>query len=168
MLRAVDGHMSDDSNFQIISPPNRLRIKVPRKGGPDLQQMQAASEDGLKSISAELEEVTQAELEAMMAAMSTAKADPAQAEEAFAEILRRAADIKGQAAAFDNPLLGDAAASLTTYLEQAGTASAKKAGVVETHLRSMQLILTEGLSDTKKGNELMSALKHLVSTTLGP
>lgn len=160
--------MSENGSFQIISPPNRLRVKVPRTGGPDLRQMQAAAEEGLKSIGDELEATTRAELDAMIAVMATARVEPSQAEEAFAEILRRAADIKGQSAAFDNPLLGEAAASLTTYLEQAGTASAKKAGVVETHLRSMQLMMTESLSGTEKGTELMSALEHLVSTTLGP
>ena len=104
----------------------------------------------------------------MTAAMEKARTDPEQEEEAFAEILRHAADVKGQAANFQNPVLGAAAASLTDYLERAGPQAEKKSQVVETHLRAMQLIMTDESARTKNGDALLSALQELVAKTLRP
>lgn len=159
--------MSEQRRFQIINPPNRLRLKVPRTGGPDLKEVQAAAEEGLNAIKDELAAGARADLDAMATAMGKARECPAQAEEAFADILRRAADIKGQAVNFENPILGAAAASLTTYLEKAGSQADKKADVVEAHLQAMQLVMADESARTKDGEELLNALRELVARTLG-
>ena len=159
--------MSEQRRFQIINPPNRLRLKVPRTGGPDLKEVQAAAEQGLNAIKDELAAGARADLDAMATAMGKARECPAQAEEAFADILRRAADIKGQAVNFENPILGAAAASLTTYLEKAGSQADKKADVVEAHLQAMQLVMADESARTKDGEELLNALRELVARTLG-
>lgn len=158
--------MSEQHRFQIINPPNRLRLKVPRTGGPDLKEVQAAAEEGLNAIKGELEAGARADLDAMATAIGKACEGPAQAEEAFADILRRAADIKGQAATFENPVLGAAAASLTTYLEKVGSQAYKKAEVVEAHLQAMQLVMADESARTKDGEELLNALRELVAKTL--
>ena len=151
---------SGKNGFNLELPDDPLNVRTT----PISDHQSAKPPEAIKD---ELAAGARADLDAMATAMGKARECPAQAEEAFADILRRAADIKGQAVNFENPILGAAAASLTTYLEKAGSQADKKADVVEAHLQAMQLVMADESARTKDGEELLNALRELVARTLG-
>ena len=157
--------MSDSNNFQIINPPNRLKVKVPRHGGPDLKEIQAATREGMAALKEDFVAWTRADLDAILSSLGRAKERPELADEAYGEILRRAADIKGQAATFDIPMLSRAAASLTRYLDGCDSGSEKKASIVGAHHQAMRFIFSSYLAGTESSGRLMDALEELVRKT---
>ena len=56
--------MSAKSPYQVINPPNTLRAKVPKTGGPSMAEMAADAEAALREIKDNYEAVVQADEEA--------------------------------------------------------------------------------------------------------
>ncbi len=68
--------MSAKSHYQVINPPSTLQAKVPRTGGPSMDEMAADAEAALQEIKDNYEAVVQADVRKIDDAISRAMETP--------------------------------------------------------------------------------------------
>jgi hypothetical protein len=98
------------------NPPNTLQMKIPKTGGPSMDEIAANAETALNQIKANYKVVVQADQRKIDDAISRAMETPTSAADALQEIFGISRDIKGQAAGLDYPLLTAIAQSLCRFI----------------------------------------------------
>ncbi len=160
--------MSAKSQYQVINPPNTLLAKVPKTGGPPMDDMAADAEAALQEIKDNYEAVVQADLRKIDDAVSRAIETPASAADAVKEIFGISHDIKGQAASLDYPLLTAIAQSLCRFISTSEPAALKGIDVVGAHARAMGTVVAHTIRGDggDNGKKLIGALDAAVAKAL--
>ncbi len=160
--------MSAKSPYQVINPPRRLQAKVPKTGGPSMDQMAADAEAALREIKDNYEAVVQADLRKIDDAVSRAMETPASATDAVKEIFGISHDIKGQAASLDYPLLTAIAQSLCRFISTSEPAARMGLDVVGVHARAMGTVVAHTIRGDggENGKKLLGALDAAVEKAL--
>ncbi len=160
--------MSAKSPYQVINPPSTLQAKVPKIGGPSMDQMAADAETALQEIKDNYEAVVQADVRRMDDAISRAMGTPASAADALKEIFGISHDIKGQAASLDYPLLTAIAQSLCRFISTSEPAALKGIDVVGVHTRAMGTVVGHKIRGDggDNGKKLLGALDAAVKMAI--
>ena len=160
--------MSAKSTHQLIDPPKTLQAKVPKIGGPSMDQMAAAAETSLQDIKDDYETVVQANLRRIDDAISKAKKTPAATAEALKEIFDISHDLKGQAGSLDYPLLSAIAQSLCHFISNSEPAALKGIDVVGVHTRAMGTVVAHKIHGDggDNGKKLLGALDAAIKMAI--
>ncbi len=160
--------MSAKSPYQVINPPNTLRAKVPKTGGPSVAEMVADAETALQEIKDNYEAVVQADIRRIDNALSRTKEMPTAAADALQEIFGISHDIKGQAASLDYPLLTAIAQSLCRFISTSEAAALNGLDVVSAHARAMGTVVAHTIRGDggEHGKKLLGALDAAVGKAL--
>jgi len=166
--RAEEKNMSGESQHQVIIPPNMLQAKVPKTGGPSMDEMAASAEAALREIKDNYEAVVQADLRKINDAISRAIETPATEADALKEIFGISHDIKGQAASLDYPLLTMIAQSLCRFISNSEPAALKALDVVSAHARAMGTVVAYTIRGDggEIGKKLLDVLDAAVEKAL--
>jgi HPt (histidine-containing phosphotransfer) domain-containing protein len=157
--------MSESSNFQVINPPNTLKAKVPQYGGPDLEKIKATAASGLEALRNEFDQWVAADLTAIEEALTGLPEDPQEASSALRAAQIHAKEIKGQAANFDYPLLGQTAQMLFNCLESNAVADGKRKDVIIAHVGAMRVMLAQNMTGMEAAAPIIAALEELTAKT---
>lgn len=160
--------MSAKSPYQVINPPNTLRAKVPKTGGPSMAEMAANAVAALQEIKDNYEAVVQADLRKIDDAISRAMETPTSAADALQEIFGISHDIKGQAASLDYPLLTAIAQSLCRFISTSESAALNGLDVVSAHARAMGTVVAHTIrgDGEENGKKLLDVLDAVVESAL--
>ena len=160
--------MSAKSQYQVINPPSTLQAKVPKTGGPRMDEMAADAEAALQEIKDNYEAVVQADLRKIDDAISRAMETPTSAADALKEIFGISHDIRGQAASLDYPLLTAIAQSLCRFIATSEPAALKGLDVVSAHTRAMGTVVAHRIRGDggENGKKLLDALDSAVKKAL--
>ena len=160
--------MSANSQHRLIKPPNMLRLKIPRTGGPSMEQMAADAAAALREIKDKYEAVVQADLRKIDDAISRAIKTPTTTGDALKEIFGICHDIKGQAATLDYPLLTAIARSLCRFISTSESAASKGIDVVHVHSKAMAIVVGQKIRGDggDNGKQLLDSLDSAVKKAL--
>ena len=160
--------MNAKSESQVINPPNILKAKVPKTGGPNMADMVRDAEAGLREIKANYEAVVQTDLRKINDAISGAIGRPTSAADALKEIFGISHNIKGQAASLDYPLLTAIAQSLCRFISTSEPAALKGLDVITVHARAMETVVAHTIRGDvgEVGKKLLDALDAAVEKAL--
>ncbi len=160
--------MSAKSQYQVITPPNTLRAKVPKAGGLSVEQMAAEAETALQEIKDGYEAVVQEDVRRIDDAISRAMETPASAPDALKEVFGISHDIKGQAASLGYPLLTAIAQSLCRFISTSEPAALKRIDVVDVHTRAMGTVVGHKIRGDggESGKKLLGALNAAVQKAI--
>ena len=160
--------MSGNGQDQVIKPPNTLQAKIPKTGGPSVDEMTAAADSALREIKDNYEAVVQAELRKIDKAISRAMEMPAKAANALQEIFDISHDIKGQAASLGYPLLTEIAQSLCRFISASKSTASIELDVVGAHARAMGTVVSHTIRGDggENGKKLLGALNAAVEQAL--
>ena len=160
--------MSGKSPHQVIKPSNTLRAKIPKTGGPSVNEMTADAETALREIKDKYETIVQADLRKINEAIFKVTETPTSAAAALKEIFGISHDIKGQAASLDYPLLTAIAQSLCCFISTNETVALKGFDVVGAHARAMGTVVAHTIRGDggENGKNLLDALDAAVAQAL--
>lgn len=160
--------MSGKSQSQVIKPSNTLQAKIPKTGGPSMDDMAADAEAALDEIKDNYASMVQADLRKINEAISRAMETPASAADVLQEISGISHDIKGQAASLGYPLLTEIAQSLCHFISASELSASLKLDVVSAHARAMGTVMSHTISGDggENGKRLLDALKAAVAQVL--
>ncbi|MDX1400365.1 MAG: Hpt domain-containing protein [Kiloniellales bacterium] len=153
--------MPESNSFQVIQPPNLLKSKVPRYGGPSIDDIKAKAEAGLKSLEGEFLVSAFDEISEIEKALKLARDEPPGAELAQKRAISHATQIKGLAASFGYDALGEAGSLLADYLSKVKPGERIREDVTEAHLGAMLVILNERMTGPYEAAPLIEALETL-------
>ena len=151
----------------MITPPNRLKAKVPRFGGASLQDIVAEAEAGMAGLADDYRTRLLATVADLKKTLGKAQGDPCALAGAAAQILPGIANMKGEAVSYGYPLVSRIAANFQAYLEQAAASEPKYAEIVAAHLGAIDVVLVGNMKDPAAGNRLIVALDELIAKALG-
>ncbi len=159
--------MSTKSQYQVINLPNSLQAKVPKTGGPSMDDMAADAKAALQEIKDNYEDMVQGDLRRINDAISRAMEAPTTAADALKEIFGISHDIKGQAASLDYPLLTAIAQSLCRFITSE-PAALKGLDVVSAHARAMGTVVAHTIRGDggEQGKKLLDVLDAAVEMGL--
>ena len=152
--------MSAKHQHQVINPPNTLRAKVPKTGGPGLDKMTADAAAALREINGNYEVLVRDDLRRIDDAISRAERSPLAASKEMDVIAFISHDIKGQAATLGYPLLTAIAQSLCRFIEGDKSPAPKRLGFVSAHARAMGTVVAHTIrgDSGEAGKILLGAL----------
>jgi chemotaxis protein histidine kinase CheA len=154
-------------DYQIITPPNRLRTAV-RRVGDKSDDPVARAEKALAGLSDQFDEWMRHECERLTTAFGAIASGKFSAAERT-EFYRAAHDIKGDAATFGYPAAGEIAESLCRVLELVPDLTAKARELLRHHVQAIEAIMREnrrrGLTAT--AGQLSIQLKEAAERFLG-
>jgi HPt (histidine-containing phosphotransfer) domain-containing protein len=153
---------------QLFNPPNLLQAKIPRTGGPRMDEITADAEAALREIKDTYETVVKEDLRKIDEAIARAMETPSAAADALKEIFAVSHDIKGQAASFDYPLLTAIAQSLCSFISANEAAAIRELDVVGAHARAMGTVVAHSIrgDGLEKGRKLLDVLAAAVEQAL--
>ena len=160
--------MSGKSQHQVITPPSMLQAKVPKTGGPSMDEMAAEAETALQEIKDGYEAVVQEDVRRIDDAITKAMEEPASAPAALEEVFGICHDIKGQAASLGYPLLTAIAQSLCHFISASEPAALKGIDVVGVHTRAMGTVVGHKIRGDggEIGKKLLGALDAAVKKAI--
>ena len=156
--------MTERASFQVINPPNRLAIKVPRHGGPDLQTIVRDAEAALRELSESYDEWIRADIATLEDLLDQAVADGTAAPKLIDRIFVISHEIKGQGATFEFPLLTLIAESLCTLIETSGEESSERLKLIGLHIDALKVVVNENIRGAggDSGKEMIAMLRMAV------
>ena len=160
--------MSAKNQYQVINPPNTLQAKVPKTGGPRMDEMVADAEAALREINGNYEALVRDDVRRIDDAISRAERFPLAASKEMHAIAFISHDIKGQAATLGYPLLTAIAQSLYRFVESDKSPAPKRLDVVEAHARALETVVAHRIRGDggENGRKLLDALDAAVETAL--
>ena len=160
--------MSAKNQYQVINPPNTLQAKVPKTGGPRMDEMVADAEAALRKINGNYEALVRDDLRRIDDAISRAERSPSAAPDAMDVIAFISHNIKGQAATLGYPLLTAIAQSLYRLVESDKSPAPKRLDVVEAHARALETVVAHRIRGDggENGKKLLDALDAAMETAL--
>lgn len=135
--------MTERSRYEIIKPPNLMAAKVPRSGGPKLNEIVAKAEVALDGLKDEFHGWIKADLEQLQVCLDEASKTPNVAREAVHDMFNLAHQIRGKSGTFDFPLLSKIAASLCAFIEADEARAARKIDLLSLHVDAMQVVINQ-------------------------
>jgi chemotaxis protein histidine kinase CheA len=159
-------NMSRQHPIELFMPPNMLRAKAGGGfGGVDLGAIKRG-ETAMENLKGEFAGMA-GDTVAALAAAHRAYVEKASPDDRAA-LLRAAHDIKGLAGTLQYPLMGRVAASLSHLLLEAPEGKLLPAKLVEAHVRAMQIIHRQTITDSgdKVALALLAELENQVGDIL--
>ncbi len=135
--------MSARSGYEIIKPPNLMAAKVPRSGGPRLDEIVEQADVALDGLKDEFHGWIKADMEQLRACLESASASPAAAKTAVVDMFHLAHQIKGKSGTFDFPLLSKIAGSLCAFIDADEARAARKLDLLSLHVDAMQVVVNQ-------------------------
>ena len=130
--------------YLVEYPPNLLAKKVPRSGGPSLEDAETEAERRLARLAVGFPAVVAKSIVTMRAAAHALEVDPTDTA-AQRTVFREAHDLKGQAATFGYDLLGRFAACLCMLIESVPDPAARRPDLVAIHIDAMAWAMDHGV-----------------------
>jgi chemotaxis protein histidine kinase CheA len=156
-------------NYEIHHPPNRLGSIVTQSGGPSLDEIVAKASVGLERLAERYPEIATRSIAEMTARVRAMESGTRPAENLRA-LAKAAHDIKGQAATFGYPLLGDIAASLCQMVFEHEAVALQRTDLLSLYVRSMIWVMDQSIRDATdaKGRELFASLADATARAVVP
>ena len=160
--------MSAKNHHQVINRPNTLQAKVPKTGGPSMDEMAADAEAALREINGNYEALVRDDVRRIDDAISRAERSPSAASKEMEVIAFISHDIKGQAATLGYPFLTAIAQSLYRFVASDKSPVPKRLDVVEAHARALETIVAHRIRGDggENGKKLLDALDAAVEKAL--
>jgi chemotaxis protein histidine kinase CheA len=159
--------MAREHPIELFMPPNMLKAKVGGLfSGIDMAAIKRA-ETAMETLKSEFTGWAAEDVQRLAAARDAfAKRQDAPAR---AALMRVAHDMKGQAATFDFPMIGRAAASLCRLLDETPAKNPVPPGLVDAHVSTIHAIFRDKVTDTDNpvAVALVEELEARVGEALG-
>jgi hypothetical protein len=161
--------MAGKGSYQVVNPPNKLAQKVPRSGGPHIDEIVKRAEAGLRELQEHNEAWIREDLARLEAAWKTASEASEDAPGTAGEIHAISHEIKGHGATFEYPLIGLVAESLCALIPEGGHPTARHLHLVHLHLDAMKLVINQNMTGDggEKGLEMIAMLRAAVEKARG-
>ena len=159
--------MSEKGGVEVINVPHAIRLKVSGGGAISEAMLQKANQV-IEEMTASFVEVLRVEIDKMAALSQNAKT--ATDKSALVEqIFELSHDLRGQASTFDFPLVTRIGSSLCRFTEAADLSDARAQEVIDAHINSMKLVVTQGMRGDggAAGQKIASGLEIAAKKVLG-
>ena len=158
----------DHSNgaYQMITPPNLLKVKVGGGEGPsgiDGEALQQAS-SAIESLAGEFEERVTLEIAHLMKLSHDLDDDPEKAPKIGRKVARIGHEISGQGGTFGFDLISEVGVSMCRYVEEISSPERLNGEVLRAHADAMRAVIKNHVRGDggTVGTELIESLEHLV------
>jgi len=156
----------NNGTYQLITPPNLLKVKVGNSDGApgfDLKAIELAT-GAVDNLADEFEERLKLETALITKLSKDMDANPDRAERLAKKIVRIARDIGGLGSTYGYELISDACESLCRYFELIGAPNRASGEVVRAHTEAMRAAMNNRVRGDggDLGKELVNSLEGLV------
>ncbi|MDH3701256.1 MAG: hypothetical protein OEU46_08070 [Alphaproteobacteria bacterium] len=159
--------MSEKGEVEVINVPHAIRLKV-SGGGAISEAMLKKANQVIEEMTASFVDVLRVEIDKMIALSQDAKS--ASDKSALVErIFEVSHDLRGQASTFDFPLVTRIGSSLCCFTEAADLSDVRAHEVIDAHINSMKLVVTQGLRGDggAVGQKIATGLEIAAKKVLG-
>ena len=132
--------------YEVHHPPNRLESKVMRTGGPGIDEIIAEATVGLARLAERYPDIVGRAIAFMRERLSALETHESPLEN-LKGLFKVAHDIKGQAATFGYPLLGDIAASMCQLMSEREDLMLRRIDLLTLYVDSMTWAMAQQLHD---------------------
>ncbi len=133
-------------SYEVHHPPNRLESKVTRSGGPSIDEIVAEASAGLARLAERYPDIAGRAIASMCERLSAMEWHENPLEN-LKGLFKIAHDIKGQAATFGYPLLGDIAASMCQLMTEREDLALRRIDLLTLYVDSMTWAMAQQLRD---------------------
>ena len=160
--------MKENTQFEVINPPNSLATKVSPTGGPNLETIVREAEEALEDLQESYVVWVRQDLEQLDKLLRQAQMTPDKAASKLKKIHQLSHDIKGQGATFQYPLLTHIAASLCTLLEDGKRSNDVLLALTRIHVDALTVVLKENIRGMggAQGKQMVEMLRTAVDKVL--
>ena len=159
--------MSEKGGVEVINVPHAIRLKVSGGGAISEAMLQKANQV-IEELTASFVDLLRIEIDKMVTLSQDAKtaADKSALVEQIFEVSH---DLRGQASTFDFPLVTRIGSSLCRFTEAADLSDARAQEVIDAHINSMKLVVTEGMRGDggAAGQKIATGLEIAAKKVLG-
>lgn len=162
----AEEHGGNNGTYQLITPPNLLKVKVGNSEGAsgfDLKAIALAS-GAVNNLASDFEERLRLETALIAKLSQDMDANPDRAERLAKKIVRIAREIGGLGSTYGFDLISDACDSLCRYFDEIGAPNRASGEVVRAHTDAMRAVIKNNVRGDggALGNELVASLESLV------
>lgn len=160
-----DGH--NNGAYQLITPPNLLKVKVGGGGGPDtgidIDAIRLAS-TAIEGMAEDFQERVTLEVTMIMKLSHDLDSDPSRASKIGSKLARIGFEISGQGETFGFELISEVGTSMCRYINELGKPESLKGDVIRAHADAMRAIIKNRVKGDGGvvGTELVASLDNLV------
>lgn len=154
---------------EIIDLPNVLKEKVGSSDGDLDFEAITRAEVALGELQEEWQGWLNEDVGHVLVALARARQENFSRKDTLDVLHRAAHDLKGLAATYEYPLIGQIAAGLCDVLTHAGTAGRALPVLIEAHVDAMRAAIREDIRDAMhpQGEAIIAALAELVRKRIG-
>lgn len=163
---AEDGH--NNGHYQLITPPNLLKVKVGGGGGAakgiDLDAVHQAS-SAIASMADDFADRVALEITMILKLSHDLDDDPSRASKIGSKIARIAREVGDQGETFGFALISEIGSSLTSYIDGLSSPERLNSEVVRAHADAMRAVIKNKVKGDggPVGVELVESLEQLVN-----
>jgi len=161
--------MRNQGDVEIVSQPNKLRVKVAGLGGEgplEIDETLVAQADAaIKELEQNYEEWLAADISSLSDAYDAASGHPDDCKEGLNAIADCAHNIKGQAGTFGYDLVSEIAHSLNGFVHERQEAQTVHLEIISAHISALRVVHAQQLRGDGGviGAELMKTLRRVVA-----